>query len=150
MSILAKFIPSDSNALLEKFICCVMKDGKKSLARRIMKDTFEIIKSKGHKNPSEVFDKAVRNVMPQIEVRPKRVGGSIYQVPVEVKPHRQQTLAIRWILTAVHSKKGATMATRLANELLAAASDEGSAFKKRDDVLKMAKANRAFAHFARF
>ncbi len=146
----ANFIPSNSNPLQEKFINCVMLDGKKSVARKIFNDMLEEIKSKGHKKPAETFERAIKNVMPQIEVRPKRVGGAIYQVPVEVKPHRQQTLAIRWILAATRGKKGSPMYKKLATEILAAANEEGGAFKKRDDVHKMAKANRAFAHFARF
>ncbi|MCT4592557.1 MAG: 30S ribosomal protein S7 [Candidatus Gracilibacteria bacterium] len=146
----AVFIPSNSTSLQEKFICCLMHDGKKTVARRVFNDTMEAIKAKGHKKPEEIFEKALRNIMPQIEVRPRRVGGSIYQVPVEVKPHRQQTLAIRWVLQATRGKKGSSMSHRLAAELIAASAEDGAAFKKREDVHKMAKANRAFAHFGRY
>lgn len=146
----AVFIPSNSNELQEKFICCIMKDGKKSVARRVFNATMKILKDKGNDKPEELFEKALHNVMPQIEVRPRRVGGAIYQVPVEVKPHRQQTLAIRWILAAIRSKGGSPVSQRLASELSAAANEDGTAFKKREDVHRMAKANRAFAHFGRF
>ena len=102
------------------------------------------------KNPEEVFEFAVRNVMPNIEVRPKRVGGAVYQIPVEVRPSRQQTLAIRWIVTAARDRKGMPMAQRLAAELIDATNDQGAAFKKKENVKQMAKANKAFAHLARF
>lgn len=147
----ATFIPTDSTDLQEKFINYLMMDGKKHLARRILADTLEIIsKKEPKKKPEEVFEFAVRNVMPNIEVRPKRVGGAIYQIPVEVHPNRQRTLAIRWIVQAARAKKGMPMAQRLASELLDATADNGSAFKKKENVKQMAKANKAFAHFARF
>lgn len=146
----AVFIPSNSTPIQEKFINCIMLDGKKSVARKVFNDMLEYMKEKGHKNPAETFDRGIRNIMPQIEVRPKRVGGSIYQVPVEVKPERQQTLAIRWVLAATRGKKGAPMSKKLADEIMAASAEEGNAFKKKEDVHKMAKANRAFAHLARF
>lgn len=147
----ATFIPTDSNDLREKFINYLMHGGKKHLARRILSDTFEIIaKKEPEKKAEEVFDFAVRNVMPNIEVRPKRVGGAIYQIPVEVHPARQRTLAIRWIVQAARAKKGMPMAQRLASEILDATNDTGVAFKKKEGVKQMAKANKAFAHFARF
>lgn len=146
----ATFTPSNSTNLQEKFINCMMQDGKKNISRKILKNTFEVIKSKGHKKPEEVFEQALKNVMPQVEVRPKRVGGAVYQIPMEVKPHRQQTLSIRWILQTVRSKKGKCMAEKLANELIDASNEAGEACKKRENVHKMAQANRAFAHFARF
>ena len=147
----ALFIPQDSNELREKFINYLMKDGKKHVARRILKDTFELLKKKNpEKKPEELFEFAIRNVMPNIEVRPKRVGGAVYQIPIEVHPHRQRTLAIRWIVQAARSKKGMPMAQRLAGELFDATNDAGSAFKKKENVRQMAKANKAFAHFARF
>lgn len=146
----ATFIASHSTGLQEKFINCMMLDGKKNVSRKILKDTFEIIKSRGNKKPEEVFEQALKNVMPHVEVRPKRVGGAVYQIPMEVKPHRQQTLSIRWILQAIRSKKGKPMAEKLANELLDAVNETGEACKKRENVHKMAQANRAFAHFARF
>lgn len=147
----ATFVPSDSTDLREKFINSLMLDGKKHLARQILVDAFTIIaKKEPGKKPEEVFDFAVRNVMPNIEVRPKRVGGAIYQIPVEVHPSRQRTLAIRWIVQAARAKKGMPMAQRVASELLDATNDNGVAFKKKESVKQMAKANKAFAHFARF
>ena len=135
-------------ALLEKFINYVMLNGKKSLARKLMDDTFEVIKSKGHKRPKEIFVKALENVMPKVEVRPKRVWGSIYQVPQEVKPKRQLFLAAKWILEITRKKKWASFPVLLAGELIDAANESGDAVKKKLDVYKMAEANKAFARFA--
>ena len=150
MSIKVKqYIPLDSDPVIEKFICCIMMQGKKSIARRIFSDALEVIKTRTKDAPLEVFNKAVLNVTPLVEVRPKRVGGSVYQVPVEVTPKRQQTLAVRWIITAARERKGMPMAQRLAMELLDASNDQGNAFKKKQDVIKMAQANKAFAHLAR-
>ncbi len=136
------------DALVDKFINYVMKDGKKSLAISLMADTFEQIKAKGQKNPEAVFAKALENVMPKIEVRPKRVGGSIYQVPQEVKSKRQLFLAARWILDSARSKKGINFAKALAAEIIDAANETGNAVKKKAEVYKMAEANKAFARFA--
>ena len=144
-----QYIPQGSDPLMEKFICCLMKQGKKSIARRIFADPLEIIKTRTKDAPMEVFTKALLNVTPLVEVRPKRVAGSVYQVPVEVTPRRQQALSIRWILTAARDRKGIPMAQKLALELLDASADQGSAIKKKQDVLKMAQANKAFAHLAR-
>ena len=144
-----QYIPQGSDPLLEKFICCLMKRGKKSTARRIFAESLEIIKTRTKDAPMEVFTKALLNVTPLVEVRPKRVAGSVYQVPVEVTPRRQQALSIRWILTAARDRKGIPMAQKLALELLDASADQGSAIKKKQDVLKMAQANKAFAHLAR-
>ena len=150
MSIKVKqYIPLDSDPVIEKFICCIMMQGKKSIARKIFRDALEVIKTRTKDAPLEVFNKAVLNVTPLVEVRPKRVGGSVYQVPVEVTPKRQQTLAVRWIITAARERKGMPMAQRLAMELLDASNDQGNAFKKKQDVIKMAQANKAFAHLAR-
>ncbi len=146
----ATFIPTDSSPLQEKFICCLMKNGKKSIARKVLKNTFNEIQKQGNKKPKEIFEKALTNVSPQIEVRPKRVGGAVYQIPMEVKPHRQQTLSIRWLLQATRTKKGSPMHLRLATELIEASKESGEAFKKKENVHKMAQANRAFAHLARF
>lgn len=147
----ATFISSQSSDLKEAFINCLMLDGKKSVARRVLKDCFEVLQKKDpKKNIEELFEFAVRNVMPNIEVRPKRVGGAIYQIPVEVHPKRQQTLAMRWIIQAARAKKGMPMADRLALELVDASNDTGTAFKKKENVKAMAKANKAFAHYARF
>lgn len=144
-----QFIPQGSDPLIEKFICCLMKRGKKSTARRLFADAIDVIKTRTKDPPMEVFSKALLNVTPLVEVRPKRVAGSVYQVPVEVGPRRQQALSIRWILTAARDRKGIPMAQKLALELLDASADQGSAIKKKQDVLKMAQANKAFAHLAR-
>ncbi|MDB4978844.1 MAG: small subunit ribosomal protein [Candidatus Peribacteria bacterium] len=144
-----QYIPEGSDSLQEKFINCLMMQGKKAIARRIFKDSMEIIKTRTKDAPQEVFSKALLNVTPLVEVRPKRVGGSVYQVPVEVTPKRQQALSIRWILIAARSRKGIPMAHKLALELLDASAEQGAAIKKKQDVLKMAQANKAFAHLAK-
>ena len=144
-----QYIPQGSDPLIEKFINCLMSRGKKSTARRIFWDAMDVIKTRTKDQPLEVFSKALLNVTPLVEVRPKRVAGSVYQVPVEVGPRRQQALSIRWILTAARDRKGIPMAQKLALELLDASADQGSAIKKKQDVLKMAQANKAFAHLAR-
>lgn len=143
------YIPEGSDPLIEKFICCIMKRGKKSTARRVFWDAIEVVKTRTKDAPLEVFQKALLNVTPLIEVRPKRVAGAVYQVPVEVSPRRQQTLSIRWLLLAARSRKGMPMAQRLGLELLDASSGQGAAVKKKEDVLKMAQANKAFAHLAK-
>jgi small subunit ribosomal protein S7 len=135
--------------MLDKFINYIMLDGKKSLARNLLDEAFAEIKAKGQKDPKAIFDKALENVMPKIEVRPKRVGGSIYQVPQEVEPKRQLFLAAKWIIDSARSKKGASFSKFLANELIEAANETGNAFKKKLDVYKMAEANKAFARFAK-
>ncbi|MCP4522759.1 MAG: 30S ribosomal protein S7 [Candidatus Gracilibacteria bacterium] len=134
--------------MLNKFTNYIMMDGKKSIAKKLLEDTFSEIKAKGQKDPKSIFDKALENVMPKIEVRPKRVGGSIYQVPQEVNPKRQLFLASKWIIDSARSKKGAAFSKFLANELIEAANESGNAFKKKLDVYKMAEANKAFARFA--
>jgi len=134
---------------VEKFINSVMWDGKKSTARKVVYDAFDIIKEKTkNDNPIEVFETAVRNVGPQMEIRSRRVGGANYQVPREVRAERRQALAFRWILLAARGGKGKPMAEKLAAELMAAANNEGPAIKKRDDTHRMAESNKAFAHFA--
>lgn len=143
------YIPIGSDPLIEKFVNCLMKRGKKSTARRIFADALEVIKTRTKDPPMEVFSKALLNVTPLVEVRPKRVAGSVYQVPVEVSPRRQQALSIRWILTGARERKGIPMAHKLALELLDASADQGAAVKKKQDVLKMAQANKAFAHLAK-
>lgn len=135
--------------MLNKFVNYIMLDGKKSLAIKLLDETFAEIKAKGQKNPRAIFDKALENIMPKIEVRPKRVGGSIYQVPQEVNPKRQLFLASKWIIDSARSKKGAAFSKFLANELIEAANETGNAYKKKLDVYKMAEANKAFARFAR-
>ena len=134
--------------LIDKFVNYIMVDWKKSIAKKILKDTFDEIKAKGQKNPKSIFDKALENIMPKIEVRPKRVWGSIYQVPQEVKPKRQLFLAAKWILESANGKKGTPFHKALAVELIDAANETGNAVKKKLDVYKMAEANKAFARFA--
>lgn len=146
----AKYIPEGSSAMQEKFICCMMHGGKKSISRNIFGNAIKTLRDQGVKNPEEVFEKAIRNVMPNMEVRAKRVGGSVYQIPVEVKPKRQLALSIRWVIGACRAKKGKPMAEKLATELLEASKETGAAFKKREDVHRMAQANKAFAHLARY
>ncbi len=144
-----QYIPEGSDLLVEKFINCIMKQGKKSIARRIFSDALDVIKTRTKEPPLDVFNKALVNVTPLVEVRPKRVGGAVYQVPVEVHPKRQQSLSIRWILQAAKARKGMPMAERLAHELLDASTEQGAAMKKKEDVVRMAQANRAFAHLGK-
>jgi len=146
-----RIIPPDpvyNNITVAKFINQVMRRGKKEKARKIVYKTFEIIKEKIKKEPLEVFDLALKNVGPLLEVRPKRIGGATYQVPIEVKGERKLTLAMRWIIMAAKSKKGKPMREKLAEELIEAAENRGAAIKKKEDTHRMAEANRAFAHFA--
>jgi small subunit ribosomal protein S7 len=124
-----------------------MWDGQKETARKVVYNAFEILKNDGH-DPVEVFETALKNAAPSVEVRSRRVGGANYQVPREVRPERRQTLAIRWIRDATRAKSGAPAAKFLADELLQASRNEGAAVKKKEDTHKMAEANRAFAHFA--
>ena len=145
----ANYIPESSNPLLEKFVNQLMWNGKKSVARGIMQDTFDILQ-KQNKKPQQVFEKALTNVKPRVEVKPKRVGGAVYQVPVEVKTNRQLTLSIRWILAECRKRKGSSMPKKLAQEFNDASAEMGGAFKKKMDVQRMAEANKAFAHFARY
>jgi small subunit ribosomal protein S7 len=141
--------PRYGSVLASKFINCMMWGGKKSVARGIFYDALDIIKEKlPNEEPIDVFHQAVENVKPYIEVRSKRVGGAAYQVPMQVNRKRQQSLAIRWILLAVREKKGRSTAQKLAEELLAAFKREGAAITRRENVHRMADANKAFAHFA--
>lgn len=134
---------------LGKFINNIMLHGKKETARKAVYMAFDIIKEKtGNPNPLEIFDIAIKNAGPMVEVRSRRIGGANYQVPREVRPERRQALAMRWIILAARSKKGAPIHMKLAEELILASKNEGSAIKKRDDTHKMADANKAFAHFA--
>jgi len=134
---------------LSKFINIVMQDGKKETARKSVYKAFDIIKEKtGNPNPLEVFDTAIKNAGPMVEVRSRRIGGANYQVPREVRPERRTALAMRWIIGAARSKKGAPIDEKLAEELILASKNEGIAVKKRDDTHKMAESNKAFAHFA--
>jgi small subunit ribosomal protein S7 len=141
--------PRYRSILAGKFINCLMFSGKKSVAQVLFYDALDVIKEKiPDKEPIEVFHTAVENVKPYIEVRSRRVGGAAYQVPMQVNRNRQQSLAIRWILAACREKKGRPMFQKLADELLAAYNKEGVAFTKRENVHRMADANKAFAHFA--
>lgn len=130
-----------------KLINQIMRQGKKSIARKIVYEAFEIINKK-KKDPKEIFEKALENAAPLLEVKPKRVGGATYQVPREVKGERRLALAMRWIIDGAKTKKGKPMKEKLAEELLLAANNEGSAIKKKENIHRMAEANRAFAHFA--
>lgn len=141
--------PKYDDVRLAKFINNVMKGGKKSVAQRVVYGALEIVKSKTKtKEPLELFNKALENVSPVLEVKSRRVGGATYQVPYEVRGDRKEALAIRWILEAAKNKKGKPMAEKLAQELLDASKNEGEAIKKRQNVHRMAEANKAFAHFA--
>ena len=150
MKKITKHIPADSSPLMERFINYIMLDGKKSTARKIFNETFKIISKKSSGDPEKTFKDAIANVKPQMEVKAKRIGGAVYQVPREVNPERQVALAFRWILKAARDKKGSPMAVRLSNELIDASNETGSAVKKKEDTHKMAQANKAFAHFARY
>jgi small subunit ribosomal protein S7 len=134
---------------LGRFINYVMRDGKRSTAERVVYDALAKVKAATKEDPIAVFEKAIENVSPLLEVASRRVGGANYQVPREVRPERRFILAVRWIIAAARSKKGKPMADKLADELLAAAKNEGAAIKKKQDTHRMAEANRAFAHFAR-
>lgn len=144
-----QYIPKGSDPVLEKFINCLMNKGKKALARQIFADAMDIIKTRTKDAPMDVFNKALLNTTPLVEVRPKRIAGAVYQVPTEVPAKRQQSLSVRWILTAARARKGVPIAEKLALELLDASQEQGSAVKKKEDVYKMAQANKAYAHFAK-
>lgn len=143
-------IPENSNKILEKFVNSLMKHWKKTVARNILSDCFEELKKMWHKSPQEAFEKALHWVMPTIEVKSKRVWWAVYQVPIEVTEKRQMFLSILWILTWARTKKWMPMHKKLAIELNDALSEAWYAFKKREEVHKMAQANKAFAHFARY
>ncbi|MCQ2758801.1 30S ribosomal protein S7 [Helicobacter pylori] len=139
--------PVYGNKVVTKFINKMMFDGKKSVAEKIIYKAFNKIEEKSGEKGIEVFEKALERVRPLVEVRSRRVGGATYQVPVEVRAGRQQSLSIRWILEATRKRNERMMVDRLANELMDAANDKGAAFKKKEDVHKMAEANKAFAHY---
>ena len=139
--------PRYGDAILAKFINSLMKNGKKTTAEKVLYGALENIKNKTGQDSIKVFKEALENVKPQIETRSRRVGGATYQVPVEVRSDRKQALAIRWILDAARNRSEATMLERLSNELVDASQNKGIAVKKREDTLKMAEANRAFAHY---
>ena len=139
--------PVYNSKLVTKLINRIMLDGKKGVAQKIVYDAFAIIKEKTGKNPAEAFETAMENVMPVLEVKSRRVGGSNYQVPMDVRPERRQTLGLRWITAYSRSRGEKTMKERLAAEIMDAMNGTGNSVKKRDDVHKMAEANKAFAHF---
>ncbi len=133
--------------VVTKFMNCLMYDGKKSAAERIVYGAFDQIQDKTSQDPVQMFHDALTNVMPAVEVRSRRVGGATYQVPVEVRPERRRALAIRWVISASRARNEKTMTDRLAGELLDAANNRGAAIKKREDTHRMAEANRAFSHY---
>jgi small subunit ribosomal protein S7 len=133
------------NVVLAKFMNSVMYEGKKSVAEKIVYGAFDIIEAKSKQDPVQVFQTALENVMPAIEVRSRRVGGATYQVPVEVRPERRQALAIRWLIQSARARNDKTMVDKLSAELMDAANNRGNAVKKREDTHKMAEANRAFS-----
>jgi len=139
--------PIYSNPLVQKFINCIMYEGKRSVAQEIVYDAFGIMKERANDDPLKVFKKAVDNVKPVLEVKTRRVGGANYQVPVEVNRNRQTSLSLRWIIGYARERGEKSMKDRLAAELLDAANNRGGAIKKRDDTHRMAEANKAFAHY---
>ncbi|BBF93103.1 30S ribosomal protein S7 [Blastochloris tepida] len=139
--------PKFGNVVLSRFMNSVMKQGKKSVAEKIVYGAFDVIEARTKANALGVFQQALDNVMPSIEVRSRRVGGATYQVPVEVRPERRQTLAFRWLIGASRNRNEKTMVERLSAELLDASNNRGNAVKKREDTHKMAEANRAFSHY---
>jgi small subunit ribosomal protein S7 len=139
--------PRYNNVVVAKFINNVMERGKKSIASSIVYDALAIIEDKTKRPGIEVFEEAMKNATPQIEVKPRRVGGATYQIPMEPSPERKQALAMRWLIENSRKRSGRDMAVRLAGELMDAARNEGNTIKKRDDTHKMAEANQAFAHF---
>ncbi len=137
------------SVVVAKLINSIMKSGKKSTAQKVVYGAFDIVSAQGKDDPIQLFETAMRNVTPQVEVVSRRVGGANYQIPIPVRGERRTALAFRWLIGAANSRKGKPMAEKLASEILEAAKGEGSAVKKRMDVQRMAEANRAFAHFAR-
>jgi small subunit ribosomal protein S7 len=139
--------PKFNDLVVSKFMNYIMRQGKKSVAERIVYGALDRMQSKAKSNPVQLFHQALENVMPAVEVRSRRVGGATYQVPVEVRTERRQALAIRWLITAARGRNENTMEERLSGELLDAANNRGTAVKKREDTHKMAEANRAFSHY---
>ena len=139
--------PIYNSKLVTKLINSIMLDGKKGVAQKVVYGAFDIVKEKTDKDPVEVFTAALENIMPSLEVKARRVGGATYQVPVEVRPERRQTLGLRWLTTYARARSERTMKERLAGELMDAANNTGAAVKRREDMHKNAEANKAFAHF---
>lgn len=136
-----------NSELVARFVNRLMRDGKRSTAFRILYDSFDLVEGRSKKPPLDVFEQAVKNVTPLLEVRPRRVGGATYQIPMEVRTERRLSLAIRWLLQSARQRPGKSMAEKLANELMDAAAGQGASVKKKDDTHRMAEANRAFAHY---
>jgi small subunit ribosomal protein S7 len=139
--------PMYNSKLVTKLINNVMLDGKKTVAQKIVYDAFDIIKEKEQRDPLEVFEEALNNVMPVLEVKARRVGGATYQVPLEIRPERRQTLGLRWLVNYARNRHEKTMAEKLAGEIMDALAGNGGAFKKKEDMHRMAEANKAFAHY---
>ena len=139
--------PIYGSKLVTKLVNNIMLDGKKGIAQGIVYDAFEIVQAKTGENPLESFQKALENIMPTLEVKARRVGGSTYQVPMEVRPERRQTLGLRWLITYSRARGERTMAERLAGEIMDAINNTGSSVKKKEDTHKLAEANKAFSHF---
>ena len=139
--------PLYNSVLVTKLVNSIMLDGKKGVAQKVVYSAFDIIKEKTDKDPLEVFTTALENIMPSLEVKARRVGGATYQVPIEVRPERRQTLGLRWLTTYARARGEKTMKERLAGEIMDAANNLGSAVKKREDTHKMAESNKAFAHY---
>ncbi len=139
--------PIYNSVLVTKLVNSIMLDGKKGVAQKVVYGAFDIVKEQTGKEPLEVFTTAMDNIMPSLEVKARRVGGATYQVPMDVRPVRRQTLGLRWLTTYSRARSERTMAERLANEIMDAANNTGSAVKKREDTHKMAESNKAFAHF---
>ena len=139
--------PMYNSILVTKLVNGVMLDGKKGVAQKVVYDAFDIIKEKTGKEPLDVFTEAMNNIMPALEVKARRVGGATYQVPIEVRPARRQTLALRWLVDYSRKRGEKTMKERLANEILDAVNQSGGAFKRKEEMHRMAEANKAFAHF---
>ena len=139
--------PIYNSKLVSKLVNSIMYDGKKGVAQKIVYDAFDIVKEKTGKDPLEVYEQAMENIMPLLEIKARRVGGSNYQVPMEVRPERRQTLGLRWLTAYARSRSERTMKERLAGEILDAVNNQGGAVKKKEDTHKMAEANKAFAHY---
>jgi small subunit ribosomal protein S7 len=136
-----------NSVMVSRFINKLMQDGKKSTAQRVFYDALDIVEARAKRPGLDVFEQAVRNATPLLEVKPRRVGGATYQVPVEVRPERKMSLAVRWLIQAARNRPGKSMSEKLANELLDAANNTGATVKRREDTHRMAEANRAFAHY---
>jgi small subunit ribosomal protein S7 len=141
--------PKYGNVTVSKFVNYVMRGGKKTTAQAVVYGAFDVIADKAKADPLDLFDRALKNIMPTVEVKSKRVGGANYQIPMQVRGERRIALGFRWLIDAANAKKGRPMAQKLAEEIIAGANNEGDAVKKKMDVHRMAEANRAFAHFAR-